>query len=208
MKLFSKSGLKSCFLLSMTVIAAQAQGGGDRPPTFTNNISIEDLEKREKSTRLDENARGVAAFMLGQAYYFGKYIGVPQDAAKAAVWYRKAAERGNGTARFMLAGMYAKGDGVPKDPVQAVFWYSKCAADGNQDARKALGEMYANGDGVPKDLVIAYKWNDMWWDRDSAIDNSAREALKKLMTPAQRAQIEKLNSATPIHPNRGTPDRP
>lgn len=49
---------------------------------------------------------------------------MPQDAAQAVVWYRKAAEQGNAGAQFALGAMYATGQGTPQDYQQAYAWSS------------------------------------------------------------------------------------
>ena len=56
--------------------------------------------------------------------------GIPKDEAKAASWYRKAADQGDSKAQFALGIMYANGQGVPKDEVEAVRWYRKAAERG------------------------------------------------------------------------------
>jgi S1-C subfamily serine protease len=51
--------------------------------------------------------------------------GVKQDYAKAAKWYRKAAEQGDAAAQFNLAIMYAFGHGVMESGAAAADWYYK-----------------------------------------------------------------------------------
>ena len=53
--------------------------------------------------------------------------GVKQDSAKAAEWFKKAAEQGNAGAQFNLGKMYEVGDGVEQDSVKAADWYKKAA---------------------------------------------------------------------------------
>lgn len=67
--------------------------------------------------------------------------GTPQDLAKAAKWYRQAAELGYADAQNDLAKLYDDGRGVPQDNVQAYVWYSLAADGGNSravDDRKRL----------------------------------------------------------------------
>ncbi len=69
-----------------------------------------------------------------QAALAGLYrsgLGVPQDEAKAASWYRWAAEQGHGMAQLNLGEMHLTGSGVPRDYVQAYFWLSLAAAQGH-----------------------------------------------------------------------------
>lgn len=76
---------------------------------------------------------------LGFMYYRGE--GVPRDYAKAAEWYRKAAEQGIAAAQLNLGRMYEKGEGVPPDCKEAVKWYRKSAEQGNTDARFLLDKL-------------------------------------------------------------------
>ena len=60
--------------------------------------------------------------------------GVPQDFAKAAEWFRKAAEQGSARACCYLGGMYSAGLGVSEDYANAAEWFRKAA-----DLGDALG---------------------------------------------------------------------
>jgi len=52
---------------------------------------------------------------------------VSKDYAQAAVWYRKAAERGDAGSQFDLGTLYDKGQGVPQNYSEAAGWYRKAA---------------------------------------------------------------------------------
>jgi TPR repeat protein len=57
------------------------------------------------------------------------------------VWFRRAADLGDGQAQFALGGIYEQGELVPKDLAQARNWYQKAAAQqgfAQDDARQAL----------------------------------------------------------------------
>ena len=82
-------------------------------------------------------------FSLGVRYYNG--FGVPQDYKRAAIWNRKAADRGTPVAEFALGVMYEKGHGVPQNDQEAVIWYRKAADQGVAEAQAYLGSMYAEG---------------------------------------------------------------
>ncbi len=64
-------------------------------------------------------------------------VGVPQDYAKAAVLFRKAAEQGLSLAQHNLGLNYAKGEGVPQDYVMVHMWVSLSAAQGEKESVKA-----------------------------------------------------------------------
>ena len=53
---------------------------------------------------------------------------MPQDAAGAVAWYRRAAEQGHARAQYNLGGMYAEGRGVPPDAVEAHMWLTIAAS--------------------------------------------------------------------------------
>ena len=84
-----------------------------------------------------------AQFQLGKAYANG--TGVPQDFAKAAEQYRKAAEAGNAKAQNNLALLYDRGQGVAKDDVEAAKWFRKAAEQGASFAQDSLGTMLMQG---------------------------------------------------------------
>ena len=81
-----------------------------------------------------------------------------QEYAKAAEWFRKAAEQGHAVAQFNLGFMYANGKGVPKNRSKAVEWVHKAAEQGHEDAQFNLGSMYAEGKGVVQDDAKAVEW--------------------------------------------------
>ena len=65
--------------------------------------------------------------------------GVPQDDARAVLWWRKAAEQGDPMSQSNLGVMYQSGRGVPQDFAEAYFWLDLALA-GNleSDRRKAV----------------------------------------------------------------------
>lgn len=89
---------------------------------------------------------------------YDQALGVPHDAAQAALWFRKAAETGNRDATFQLATMYENGRGVPQDQKQAIDWYRKAALLGDGDSQVKLGRAYEDGKGVDKDQGEAAAW--------------------------------------------------
>jgi predicted aspartyl protease len=91
----------------------------------------------------------------------GAAWGGGRSGAQAIVWYRKAADQGNGLANVaqdVLGVMYFNGQGVPQDYAQAVAWWRKAADQGNATAQFSLGAMYVNGHGVAQDYAQALIW--------------------------------------------------
>ena len=93
---------------------------------------------------------------VGDMYRDGRYF--TQNTAKAADWYRRAAECGHADEQNKLGVMYREGRGVTKDDAQAVAWFRKAAEQGNADAQNNLGWMYAKGRGVAQDDAQAVAW--------------------------------------------------
>ena len=130
---------------------------------------------------------------LGIMYELG--LGVPQDYAQAAAWNRKAADQGHALAQLYLGWAYAEGQGVPQDYSQTVAWHQKSADQGYARAQHDLGVSYRDGQGVAQDYVEAHKWLTLAAARTVADLQSTytedRDALAKLMTPAQLAEAQK-----------------
>jgi len=93
---------------------------------------------------------------LGLKYEKGE--GVSKDLAKAADFYRQAAEKGDAAGEFHLGTMYRDGDGVTKDPAQAAQWFTKSAQQNYADAENEVGMMYQHGLGEPQDDSQALSW--------------------------------------------------
>ena len=106
---------------------------------------------------LAEHGNATAQNYVGWSYKFG--MGVSQDDAEAAKWFRRAADQGYAAAQWILGLMYSFGDGgLPQDYAVAVMWYRQAADQGLAEAQGSLGEMYANGQGVLRDYGTAAMW--------------------------------------------------
>ena len=88
-------------------------------------------------------------------------LGVPQDYAEAAKWFRLAAEQGDDRAMYNLGLTYSNGLGIPRDYAEAAKWFRLAAEQSNTDAQYNLGVMYENGQGVPQDHAESVKWYRM-----------------------------------------------
>ena len=67
-----------------------------------------------------------ASNQVGEIYERG--LGTEPDPAKAADWYRRAAEAGHARAQVNLAHLYERGLGVEQDLAEALAWYRRAAA--------------------------------------------------------------------------------
>jgi TPR repeat protein len=93
---------------------------------------------------------------LGTIYAAGTLV--PQDYARAATWFRRAADAGIANAAYNLGVMCQQGLGVPKDARAAIGWYEKAAQKGHPEALYNLGIVYTKGLGadVDMDKGVAY----------------------------------------------------
>ncbi|HEY6896463.1 MAG TPA: tetratricopeptide repeat protein [Rhodocyclaceae bacterium] len=95
-------------------------------------------------------AAGYAGAMIWKGLLLEEGKGVPQDSAKAAAMFRRAAESGNGDYATLGKLHYAtalhQGRGVPQDQEAALRWFKEAAAEGSQEARDFLATGYHTGE--------------------------------------------------------------
>jgi len=128
---------------------------------------------------LAEDGNAEAQFNLGLMYENG--LGVLQDGATAALWYRRAAEQNDRMAQAYLGEMYAKGLGVPRDDREALRWFERAAERGDSASQYNVGLFYATGRGIAPSDVHAVAWLTV------ALENGAKptellDLLKKNMS--------------------------
>lgn len=97
-----------------------------------------------------------AIFLMGTAYDEG--LAVAPDAVQAAVWFRRAADRGHILAQHNLGNAYADGRGVAQDDAMAINWWRKAADAGDTVPQFRLAQMYQQGRGIDQDLASARRW--------------------------------------------------
>jgi TPR repeat protein len=76
-----------------------------------------------------ERRSGSSAAQLFLGFIHAAGLGVEQDFAIAAKWYRRAAEQDLALAQIRLAMAYRRGEGVERDPVQAYAWAALAARE-------------------------------------------------------------------------------
>lgn len=69
-----------------------------------------------------------------------------RDPAKAADWFRRAAEQGEADAQLALAQACLHGEGAVKDPAEALRWAQASADQGNTDAMLLAGDLLKTQD--------------------------------------------------------------
>ena len=129
-------------------------------------------------------------FSIGWMYLEGQNL--PRDHARAASWFRKAAELGHPQAQVNLAMMYMEGNSMPIDNAEALKWFTQAAEQGDAEGQTALGMMYALGRGVEPDLVQANKWISIAAEQGDKDAQTARTQLAAKLTSEQLAESKKL----------------
>ena len=71
------------------------------------------------------------------------YVAREADPAKAAEWYRRAAEQGATIAQLRLGCLYLGGEGVPRDPEAGVEWLRRAAEAGFHRVRNLEDDQQA-----------------------------------------------------------------
>jgi TPR repeat protein len=95
-------------------------------------------------------------FQKGMDCYDGN--GVPQDYAKAAEWFLRAAELGNSAAQHNLGVMHEHGQGVAQNDEKAFGWFHKSAENKFSQAQFKMAVYYVDGPVVAQDLAKAAEW--------------------------------------------------
>ena len=116
----------------------------------------------------------------------------PPNHAKAAKWFRAAAEQGCPDGQWWLAQLHLRGRGVLQDYEEAIKWLQRAAEQGKPFAWWDLGKMYRDGKGVPQNYVLAHMWLNLTAADGWRVAAEERDALARLMTPAQIADAQKL----------------
>lgn len=132
---------------------------------------------------LAERGSGDAQYNLGILYQYG--LGIENDFAVAALWYRRAAEQYHPNAQAKLGYLLARGLGIAKDLAKSARWFREAAEQGVADARFNLGLMYAMGSGVERDRVQALMWLNLAHEGGVAEADARRADLAREMTPEE-----------------------
>ena len=118
-----------------------------------------------------------------------------KDYRRAFVWYRKAADAGDGDALVEVAVRYLRGRGVRKDSERGVkllrraIRSNRITESGRDDAKYYLGLCYLRGSGVPMSVARARKW----LPRPTVRRSSAQSAIDSLRQASWRIVLRRSN---------------
>ncbi len=116
-------------------------------------------------------------YCLGLSHAFA--LNHPKDRARAATWFRKAADQNHAGAQTILGYLYEQGDGLAKNPVEAARWYKRAADQNDPDGLFNLGRANEHGIGVARNLTDA---RTLYWRASSLGSREAQQALANLGT--------------------------
>ncbi|MCK6681052.1 MAG: sel1 repeat family protein [Thermoanaerobaculia bacterium] len=107
----------------------------------------------EMLQRAFEEGNPDAADILGTCSDEG--VGVPQDGAKAEMYFRAAVVKGVLTAALELGFLYFDGRRIDPNPAEAVKWLEKAGAVDSGQALHLLSVMVYRGEGTPRNVERA-----------------------------------------------------
>jgi len=120
------------------------------------------------------------------ASYYEEGEFVPQDLEKAAIWYKKSADRSNPHALRKMGDFYRDGIGVRKDPDSALICYHLAASQKWAPALFELGRCYEEGIGCEIDPEKALQC----YEEAAAANN--KKAIARLAEIKRNRFIEEL----------------
>ena len=100
-----------------------------------------------------EKGYAPAECTVGLMYWY-----LDSEAAKAAMWLQRAAQKGDSEAQFWLGAAYEQGSLGTINYREALNWLEKSAKQGHPEAQASLGQMYEDGEGVKQNYAMAAKW--------------------------------------------------
>ncbi|AAW60490.1 SEL1-like repeat protein [Gluconobacter oxydans] len=102
--------------------------------------SINGRQDHEKALTLYRKAAesGNVDAMFSLAAMYGGGHDVPENRPQAQLWFRKAAQRGNGLAQMMLGRYLVRGLAGVTDPVEGRIWLERAKAQNIRDAEAEL----------------------------------------------------------------------
>jgi TPR repeat protein len=126
-------------------------------------------------------------------------LGVAQDFAQAAEWYKRASAEGNTNADRLLGVLYLHGAGVEKEFGQARAHLVRAAEAGDAEAMRIVGTMDESGQGIASpDYAEAMRWyiNAAEAGNPAALFNQSKLYQDGLGVPQDHAKaIELLEQA-------------
>ncbi len=130
-----------------------------------------------------------AQYLLGFMLQNG--LGQPWSNARAANWYRRAANQGHPEAQLALGDLYLRGMGVELDPRVGAAWYASAAVAGHPEGQFEYAKLLLHGTGVERDVSAALAWFE------AAADSGHEKAMDYVAYASLNAEPEPTEPALP-----------
>lgn len=152
--------MRALLLLTLILAIAAASSAHAQAPDCRRAYLKRDWDAARSACRIEslrEKSGPVAQYYLGEMNRRG--LGAKADLAKAAQFYRSAAEANHACAILQLAVLITRRQGS----VGMALWrrqqqVRRAAMLGHAAAQLTLATAYANGHGVPRHTVLALAW--------------------------------------------------
>jgi len=108
------------------------------PPPLVEESPLDRLKSKAAQGDLD------SMFELGELHADG-FEGAAGDFTEAAVWYRKAAEKGHSNAQYKYGEALYYGRGVEEDERESAKWLRQATRQGHEDAKREYNERLEEG---------------------------------------------------------------
>ncbi len=129
-----------------------------------------------------------AELQLGLLYHNSQHT--PNNARKAAKWFKKAAEHGSAEGAYGYGMALLAGQGVLVSYGEALRWLEKSARLGYSRAQFELGNIYRFKAGIEPDLKQAYLWYSLAAAAGMADAAIARDAVAAYLTPQEILDLQ------------------
>ncbi|MEP3045221.1 MAG: tetratricopeptide repeat protein [Roseibium sp.] len=129
-----------------------------------------------------------AAFNLARLYQSGT-SGLQADPAKAADWYRTAADAGHVRAQYELGRLHEDGEGVTQSDLAAMRWFRVASEQDFAEAQYRLAMLYLIGRGAERDPAKGYFWMNRAHLGGAENAGKALNRFRRSLNPAQMSDI-------------------
>ena len=164
----------------------------DRSTEIRTKNGGNETDDRAASESMKKPETPEAQYLNGKKFYEGD--GVTRDYAKAARWYKKAAEQHEPRALHELAMMHRSGEGVEKNENEALYLISEAANWGNHESQYVLGNIHKSQQRMAD---VAYLWFSLSAassdQKIATLAKSELATLSKRMTTDQIAKAQRLS---------------
>ena len=112
--------------------------------------------------------------------------------AKAAKWFRMAAEQGDDYSQYELAELHRWGTGVIQNYAEAIKWYYRSAKQGSIISQDRLGYVYWKHFDDPESNLLAHMWYNIATANGGHDSGRLRDEIASSMTNADISKAQAM----------------